>query len=269
MPAWPDDPLRLFSDYVAVTGLPRLEPEPGGDPALLGKRLGLLHGASWVALWSNYFGRLYLPGVKLVNASNDAVQLNFMRAYADGELCPPQSSIEAFVRAARDLVELAGVDAILITCSTMNRSYGAVAEAVDVPVVQIDRPMMEAAVHQGGRVLVIATLATTVKSSQALLEETAQSLGRTVTSAGLTVEEAWHRLAAGDVLGHNALLARAIREATARETFGCVVLAQLSMAIFVLSTPDAEAEFGLPVLNSGQTGFQRMGEMLKGLKAKG
>ena len=260
----PSDPMRLFSDYVALTGVARLEPEPAGDPALIGKRLGLINGASWITLWCNYFGRWYLPGVKLVNAGNDAVQLNFTRAFASGEPCPPQSSIDTFVRFAHDLVELAQVDAILITCSTMNRSYPAVAEAVDVPVVQIDMPMMEAAVNHGGKVLVIATLVTTVRSTQALLAETAERLGRTVVSTGLTVEEAWHRLAVGDVQGHNELLAEAIREATAREDLGCVVLAQLSMSTFALSYPDGEALFGLPVFTSGQIGFQRMREILIG-----
>jgi len=262
MPTFPDDPICLFSDYVAVTGIGRLESEPNGDPALIGKRLGLINGACWITLWCDYFGKLYLPGVQLVNAANDAVQLNFTRAFANGEPCPPQSNIEAFVRTARDLVELADVGAILITCSTMNRSYGTVSEAVDVPVVQIDMPMMEAAVNHGGKVLVIATLVTTVKSTQALLQETAQGLGTTVTCTGVTVEEAWHRLAVGDVQGHNTLLAKAIREATARETLGCVVLAQLSMTAFALSYPDPEAEFGLPVFTSGQTGFQRMREIL-------
>jgi len=257
-----DDPLRLFSDYVAVTGVGRLESEVHGDPALVGKRLGLINGASWITLWCNYFGKLYLPGVQLVNAGNDAVQLNFTRAFADGEPCPPQSSIDAFVRFAHDLVDLGDVDAILITCSTMNRSCPAVAEAVAVPVVQIDMPMMEAAVNHGGKVLVIATLVTTVNSTQALLQETAQRLGKAVTSTGVTVEEAWHRLAEGDVRGHNALLAEAIREAQAREAIGCVVLAQLSMTVFALSYPDAEAEFGVPVFTSGQTGFQRMREIL-------
>ena len=40
-PALPSDPIRLFSDYVKVTGIGRLESEPGDDAALLGKRLGL------------------------------------------------------------------------------------------------------------------------------------------------------------------------------------------------------------------------------------
>jgi len=46
-----------------------------------------------------------------------------------------------------------------------------------------------------------------------------------------------------------------------------VVLAQLSMTAFALSYPDAEAEFGLPVFTSGQTGFQRMREILTATSA--
>ncbi len=258
----PDDPFRLFADYLAVTGVAHLGPEPHGDPALLGKRLGLLNGASWIALWCNYFGRLYLPGVQLVNAGSDAVQINFMRAHTAGEPCPPQSSVDVFVRAARDLVQLADVDAILITCSTMNRSYNAVAEAVEVPVVQIDMPMMEAAVDRGGNVLVIATHGPTVESTQALLAETAARLSVTVACTGIIVEQAWQRLAVGDVRGHNALLATAIRESQMRETLGSVVLAQLSMSVFAFDYPDAEAVFGVPVFTSGLMGFQRMREIL-------
>ena len=257
-----DNPLRLFADYLAVTGVAHLGPELYGDTALLGKRLGLLNGSSWITLWCNYFGRLYLPGVQLVNAANDAVQISFMQAYADGERCPPHRNIEVFVRAARDLVELANVDAILITCSTMNRSFKSVAQAVAVPVVQIDEPMMEAAVNHGGRILVVATHGPTVGSTQSLLLETAQRLGMTVSCTGITLADAWQRLAVGDVQGHNALLAEAIREVQAREELGCVVLAQLSMSVFALHYPEAEAVFGVPVFTSGQTGFRRMREVL-------
>ena len=260
-----EDPVSLFSEYVKVTGIGRLEEDHDGDPALQGKRLGLINGASWITLWCDYFGRLYLPGVKLVNAGNDAVQLNFTRALAEGEPCPPPENIDAFVRIARDLVDLAAVDAILITCSTMNRSYPAVAEAVDVPVVPIDMPMMEAAINHGGQILVIATLVTTVKSTQSLLAETAQRLGKRIDSTGVTVEKAWHRLAQGDIEKHNALLAEAIREAQARGPVGCVVLAQISMAVFAFSFPDPVAEFGVPVFNSAETGFRRMGEVLAAL----
>jgi hypothetical protein len=264
------DPIRLFSDYLRVTGVAHTGPEPEGAPELLGKRLGLLNGASWITLWANYFGRLYLPGVHLVNVGNEAVQLNFVEAHAQGLPCPPQSNIDAFVRYALDLVELGRVDAVLITCSTMNRAYWQVEAALapfGVAVLQIDRPMMERAVAHGGRVLVVATHGPTVCSTQALLCETAAEMGCAVVFSGLDVEQAWHALAAGDVHGHNQALAAAIRQALAQEEIGCVVLAQLSMSVFLFSYPDPEAEFGVPVLTSGQCGFERMREVLAGQSA--
>ncbi|GAB4434630.1 MAG: aspartate/glutamate racemase family protein [Anaerolineae bacterium] len=259
------NPLQLFGDYLKVTGVAHIDPEPEGDPALIGKRLGLLNGSSWVTLWANYFGRLFLPGVHLVNVGNEAVQMNFMQAHRDGLPTPPQSNIDAFTRYAKDLVELAQVDAVLITCSTMNRAYPQVQAALTpygVPVAQIDRPMMERAVAHGGRVLVVATHGPTVGSTQALLQETAGAMGRAVTFSGLTVEAAWRRLAVGDVAGHNDTLAQAIRSHLAQEAIGCVVLAQLSMSVFLLSYPEPASAFGVPVFTSGQCGMEHMRELL-------
>lgn len=259
------DPIKLFSEYLKVTGVTHIDPEPAGDPLLIGKRLGLLNGSSWVTLWANFFGRLYAPGAHLVNVGNEAVQMSFMQAHAKGEPTPPPSNIQAFVRYALDLVEFAQVDAILITCSTMNRSYPAVEEALNplgVPVLPIDRPMMESAVNRGGRALVMATHGPTVASTQALLKETAQRLGKEIEFSGQNVEAAWYKLAAGDVAGHNQLLAEALRRHIEQEAITSVVFAQLSMSVFLLSHPDPLAEFGVPVLTSGQCGFEAARDIL-------
>jgi aspartate/glutamate racemase len=259
------DPAQLFSDYLRVTGIAHLGPERSGKPELVGKRLGLLNGSSWITLWSNYFGRIYLPGVHLVNAGNEAVQLNFMDAHQKGLPCPPQSNIEAFICYARDLVELAQVDVVLITCSTMNRAYSQVADALQpyaVPVLQIDQPMMERAVDQGGKILVVATHGPTVNSTQALLQETASHLGKEVTFSGRTVERAWECLAAGDVSGHNIALTQAIHAHLDQEPASCVILAQLSMACLLFTYPDPLVEFGIPVYTSAQCGFEKVCELL-------
>lgn len=260
------NPIALFSDYLRLTGVAHTGPESSGDPTLIGKRLGVLNGSSWITLWANYFGRQYLPGVHLVNAGNEAVQINFMEAHAEGRPTPPQSNIEAFICYARDLVELAHVDAVLITCSTMNRAYPAIQQALapfNVPVIQIDQPMMQRAVEYGGQVLVVATHGPTVTSTQALLRETAEAAGKTIQFDGLDVPEAWHRLAEGDVEDHNTALAEAIRaRLQANENLSSVVLAQLSMTVFLLSYPDPQAAFGVPVFTSGQYGFERVREVL-------
>jgi aspartate/glutamate racemase len=267
------DPIQLFSQYMAVTGVPTLAPASGPDPALSGKKLGVVNGSSWTSLWSTWFGQTMLPGVKIINVGNEAIQLRFMEAYHRGEPCPPQRNIDLTTQYAKDLVELVGVDAVLLSCSTMNRAVFEVRAALEplgVPVVQIDEAMMEEAVQVpgvatpgDGKILVVATHGPTVRSTQALLRETAERLGQVVDFAGVTVEEAFHLLGEGKIAEHNAVIAAAIREAQQRERIDVVVLAQLSMSVFRFTYPDPVAEFGVPVLTSGETGFRRAGEVLR------
>lgn len=258
-----------------LTGTPTLTDATGPDPLLAGKRLGVVNGSSWVSLWSTYFGQKLLPGVKIINVGNEAVQLNFMQAHHRGEAVPPAVNIDLFGQYARQLYDLYAVDAILISCSTMNRAFGAVQAVMQpygVPVVQIDEAMMEEAVgprsaSTNGRILVIATHGPTVNSTQQLLQETADRLGKRVAFTGATVESAFELLGEGRTEEHNALIAQAIRQVQAREIVDVVVLAQLSMSVFSFSYPDPVAEFGVPVLNSGETGFQRAGEVLRQVKS--
>ncbi|HRP05595.1 MAG TPA: hypothetical protein PLV87_11850, partial [Opitutaceae bacterium] len=97
---------------------------------------------------------------------------------------------------------------------------------------------------------------------QALLRETEARLGRTVEFDGATVEEAFELLGKGDLTRHNRLISRAIRSGQKRGNLSTVVLAQLSMSVFAIEHPDAETEFGVPVLTSGECGFQRIREIL-------
>lgn len=260
------DPIRLFSDYMRVVGTPKLTFDKAVDPRLQGKKLGVINGSSWVSLWSDWFGHRMLPGVKIVNVGNEAVQLNFMAAHERREPVPPAINIDCFRRYALDLYELYAVDAILISCSTMNRAYKQVQEVMaphHVPVIQIDEAMMEQAVATQGRILIIATHGPTVDSTQKLLEETAARLGHRVSFVGATVEAAFDLLGEGRIEEHNRLIADTIRREQQRERIDVAVMAQMSMAVFAFSYPDPVKEFGIPVLNSAETGFRRAGEILR------
>ncbi len=259
------NPTSLFSDYMKVVGTPNLRFEKTAEPKLQGKKLGVVNGSSWVSLWSDWFGHKHLPGVKIVNVGNEAVQLNFMTAHSKGEDVPPQINIDCFCQYAEDLVKLYGVDAVLISCSTMNRAYPKVAKRVEsygVPVIQIDQEMMERAVDRGGKILVIATHGPTVGSTTALLKETAASRGREVDFCGKTIEDAFELLGEGKIDEHNAKIAQAIREIQAEQEIRSVVLAQMSMAVFSFTYPEPEKVFGISVFNSADTGFERAARVL-------
>lgn len=260
------DPIQLFSQYMALTGVPELSHKTSHDPLLQGRKLGVVNGSSWVSLWSTWFGSMILPGVKIINTGNDAVQLNFMRAYSKGMPHPPQLNIDLFCRYAEDLYRLFEVDAVLISCSTMNRAFNEVQSHMkkfNVPVVQIDEAMMEEAVSTGGKILVVATHGPTVESTKQLLLETAGKLNRKVEFEGATIEDAFHLLGSGNIAEHNRLIHDAILKAQSNAKIDIVVLAQLSMSVFSFSYPDPVKTFGIPVLNSGETGFRRAGEILR------
>lgn len=259
------DPIQLFGDYMKVTGVPSISPEESNDSELTGKKLGVINGSSWVSLWSTYFGKKILPGVKIINSGNEGVQLNFMEAHHKGEVCPPQINIDLFTQYALDLFNLQQVDAILVSCSTMNRAFRQVNDTMaqySVPVVQIDEAMMKEAVLKEGNILVIATHGPTIKSTQALLQETANKLNKEVRFTGATVENAFKLLGEGKIEEHNLAIAQAIRSAQEVHEIDIVVLAQLSMSVFSFSYPHTKMEFGVKVLNSGETGFQMVKEIL-------
>jgi hypothetical protein len=83
-----------------------------------------------------------------------------------------------------------------------------------------------------------------------------------------TVERAFRFLGKGNIEKHNEIIVQAIREKAQEEKIDIVALAQLSMTVFKLSYADCVEEFGVPVLTSGETGFQRAGEVLKGDNTK-
>jgi len=86
-----------------------------------------------------YLGKTLVPGVKSINVGKEGVQLNFMEAHHKGEPTTPQINIDLFCNHAKDLFDLVKVDIVLISCSTMNRTFKQSNDHMklfDVPVVQ-------------------------------------------------------------------------------------------------------------------------------------
>ncbi|WLQ38338.1 aspartate/glutamate racemase family protein [Streptomyces castrisilvae] len=141
----------------------------------------------------------------------------------------------------------AGADAVLCTCSTIGAVAESAGPAFGAPVLRVDRPMAASAVR-AGRVTVLATLASTLAPTRALLAEEALRAGlpaadvRTVLVAG-----AWERFAAGDGDGCLDLVVAAADAVTDADV---IVLAQGSMA----GAADRTAT-RVPVLSSPRPGL--------------
>ncbi|SEC74200.1 hypothetical protein SAMN05216489_01504 [Streptomyces sp. 3213] len=175
-----------------------------------------------------------------------------LRHYVDEDLLARarREGPEAVTDAVRDALREAvadGARAVLCTCSTI----GAVAESagvgVGVPVLRGDRPMAAAAVAAGARVVVAATLESTLRPTAALIEEEARRIGRSVIVRTLLVDGAWARFESGDTEGCARLVADAVDAVTDADA---IVLAQGSMAGAqqLTTTP-------VPVLSSPRLGL--------------
>ncbi|MFF5228167.1 aspartate/glutamate racemase family protein [Dactylosporangium sp. NPDC000521] len=133
-----------------------------------------------------------------------------------------------------------GADVVVCTCSTLS----GLAETVDagVPVLRVDRPMAEAAVAGGGRVAVVAALASTLAPTAGLLRECAALAGATVEIVEAPCLDAWALFESGELDAYVRRVAEHVRAVAA--TADVVVLAQASMA------PAADLLPDLPVLSS-------------------
>ncbi|MFF2850992.1 arylsulfatase [Streptomyces sp. NPDC058001] len=144
------------------------------------------------------------------------------RAGRDGPESVADDVRRAVGRAVAD-----GAGAVLCTCSTI----GGVAEApgpVDgVPVLRVDRPMAAAAVAAGPRVVVVATVASTVAPTLELIEEEARRAGRPVATRVLLLDAAWELFARGDSEGYVDAVAEGVDGVADADV---IVLAQVSTA---------------------------------------
>lgn len=225
--------------------------------------LGVIHAGTWVAETGMRFAREIIPEVTVLHITDDTIQWAFTRAMEERGVTQehiPRFNYYRVVTYCRFLQE-AGAHAVLFGCSTMNRVVEHARPMIDLPIIAIDRPMMDKAVRIGRRVGLLATLDTTVPSSMRQLHNAAADAGRKIEIVEIFVGEAFCALRSGDWATHDQLLMEAIE---AHQTqVNVIVMAQLSMA--VLEKRIEDTGFRIPVLNSGREGFTRAREVLESL----
>lgn len=191
-----------------------------------------------------------LKGYRVVNIVDDSLLEDVLAA---GQLTRDVTRrIVQYCLAAED----GGADIILSQCSSVGEAIDVARALVRVPVVKIDEPMAEEAVRLGPRVVVAATLPTTLNPTCRLIERTATALGQQVMIRRVLAEGAFDRLRAGDTAAHNRLVMDKLNQV--RGEADVIVLAQGSMAVLMPELQD----WGKPVLTSPRLGIERVRQML-------
>jgi aspartate/glutamate racemase len=220
---------------------------------LTGKTLGIIH-ASFIThqIVQNYIDE-FIPDVTVAHAGDDTIQM--ANNAAEIGTIPPANYYK-FITLANFLKE-GGADAILLACSTFNRAVEHAQGVVDIPMLQIDRPMMDIAVQTGKKIGLLATLPSTVPSSERLLKKAAHEAGKDIDINTVLSSDAFEALLNKDIEKHNEILLSEIDKLSGE--VDVIVLAQVSMTAlepYLLKT-------AVPVLNSGRTGFSRIREILE------
>jgi aspartate/glutamate racemase len=220
---------------------------------LSGKTLGIIHAAVFTAASLEPIAREIMPEVSIMHAGDDTVQRDNLNAPI-GTI--PKVNFYKFATFAR-FFEDAGIDLIVLACSTFNQAVEFARPMIRVPMLQIDRPMMEKAVTTGKRIGLIGTLPSTMPSSERLLRQCAADVGKEIEVISVLNDKAFKILRSGDSATHNAMVLEDIKRISSQ--VDCIVLAQASMSVLEKDV----AGNAVPVYTSPRLAFQRARTMLE------
>lgn len=210
------------------------------------QRLGIVHTVSQLAATFAELAGELLPGVQTTVITDELLLKRTIRDGAVDDVT--RDRLRGHVDALADF----GVDAVLVTCSSVGALVDEIAPRAAVPVVRVDRAMAERAVTLGSTVGVLATLPTTLAPTTELVEAAARDAGRTVRVVSRLCDGAFAALQGGDPERHDAIIARELDRLAAE--VDVVVLAQASMARIAAARPAG----GTRVLSSPRLAMERL-----------
>lgn len=166
------------------------------------KRVFLIHAVS-VAIdpINEAFKRLW-PEARPFNLLEDSLSGDLELA---GSVTP---TLEGRLTALAKYAESAAADGILFTCSAFGEGIERCRDKVAIPVFKPSEAMVEEALQLGSRIAVLATFEPAIKAISEEFQAMAAGMGRTVEIHPYTCPEAITALRAGDVAGHDRLIAK-------------------------------------------------------------
>ena len=194
-----------------------------------------------------------LRGASVFNMVDESLLCDIIR----DKCCPPKTAR----RLVNHVIEAddAGARYVLVTCSSMGRAVEASRALVSATVLRVDEPMAEKAVSIGNRIGVIATLASTLEPTAALVRSRAAASQRDVELTAMVVDGAFDAVISGDGAKHDALVGAVLRELSKK--VDVILLAQASMARVVDSLPPQDRP--IPILSSPRSAVEHLAELLR------
>ncbi len=217
------------------------------------KKLTLLHTSSKIVGPATEMAKEIIPEVDILHLVDESL---LARLRSCGCITPQ------IKRRVADYVvgqEQEGVDAVMLTCSSISPCADIARELVDIPVIKIDEAMITKAIEVGTNIAVVATLPITLNPTKQQLQVLAEKSSTQITIKEVLCSEAFDALIKGQSDKHDAMVLEEI-EALASQV-DVIILAQASMARLALQV---RKEIETKVMTSLKPAMQQAREILLG-----
>ena len=198
----------------------------------------------------NYLASLFealMPEVQLRNIVDDSLLAEIVE---HGGITP--NVVQRYCAYALQ-AQRSGADLIFNQCSSAGFAADIAAKLVDIPIVKVDQAMAEEAVQLGSNIVVVATVASTIRPSVDLVVQAARAAGKDVTVSSHLVEGALDILMKEkNQIKHNHFVMDALTQLS--QNYDVIVLAQGSMVVL----QDDLHRIKIPVLTSPRSGVLRV-----------
>lgn len=216
-------------------------------------KLALLHTATANATTFDRLGAEIAPDIRLQHVVDDSL---LSEARANGGITPNLNRrVATAVLNALD----SGAGALLCTCSSIGPCVEIARSFTDRPILRIDDPMADQAVATGARIIVAATLQTTLTPTKEIVQRAAEKAGKQIELIEVLCDSAWAAFESGDPDGYENEIVNTLNAASGDADV--IVLAQASMA-----GAAEKLESEVPVLASPRSGFTAAAEVFRSLR---
>ncbi|MCU5774817.1 aspartate/glutamate racemase family protein [Erwiniaceae bacterium BAC15a-03b] len=208
------------------------------------KKVAMFHTSSATLALMQQLTSDIMPQVDVMHLIEESMIKQVMKA---GGVTP---SISARIAGYIRIAEKADCDIFITACSSIGAAVEQCQFMTGLQLARIDSAMVDSAIQHGGRITVLATVATTLRPTLAYLERKVQQSEQPLTIRSLLMEEAFHALLQGDTFRHDQIVAEGLNNAFADADV--VMLAQASMARVLQQLPPPP----VAVLTSPESGVR-------------
>lgn len=220
-----------------------------------GQLAGFIHTTPPTLAMVEHFMARYAPGIEYVHIYNGLVKRdNFSNPVG----VTPKSNLARYTGFAKEL-QAAGCDIIVSCCSLMRRAMMYAAQVVDVPCIQLDAVILDAASDGFNRIGVINTTEYVVPYVTEHLNARAQASGKrheVLFSHNNAVLKLFN---AGDFDNHDRIVLEDMKKLEAKGV-DCILMGQIPFGL--MEDKIKAVGFNVPVLLAGEDAFRHIATLL-------